>query len=242
MPRSIGFVLQIDPERKTIMEYSDLNESVLFKGVPEKELREILTAVPYRVQSFDKGEVIFHLMEEASRIGLILEGRVQAQKLYPNGSQINVTIRRPGEMIGPAAAFARNHKYPCDIVSLEESRIMMFSREDILLLMQKDIRIMRNFMAELATASYMLQQRLELLSYSGIAQKAAFYLLIKSRQSGKAEIKIPGSVTSWAMSMNVSRTSLHRELRKLEEEGVISYAPPAIKINDYDALEEVLGR
>ena len=119
MPRSIGFVLQIDPERKTIMEYSDLNESVLFKGVPEKELRDILTAVPYRVQSFDKGEVIFHLMEEASRIGLILEGRVQAQKLYPNGSQISVTIRRPGEMIGPAAAFARNHKYPCDIVSLE---------------------------------------------------------------------------------------------------------------------------
>lgn len=145
-------------------------------------------------------------------------------------------------MIGPAAAFARNQKYPCDIVSMEPSTIMMFSREDVLLLMQKDIRIMRNFMAELATASYMLQQRLELLSYSGIAQKAAFYLLIKSRQSGKAEIRIPGSVTSWAMSMNVSRPSLHRELRKLESEGIISYKPPIIQINDFEALMEVLGK
>ena len=224
------------------MEYSVLEKSVLFTGVTAKELREILTTVPHRIQSYGKEETIFYSMEEAARIGLILDGSVQAQKLFPNGSQINVSVRRRGEMIGPAAAFARNQKYPCDLVSLEESTIMMFSREDVLLLMQKDIRIMRNFMAELATASYMLQQRLELLSYSGIAQKAAFYLLIKSRQSGKAEIRIPGSVTSWAMSMNVSRPSLHRELSKLEAEGVISYTPPIIKINDFEALLEVLGR
>ena len=223
------------------MEYSVLEKSVLFAGVPADELRETLTTVPHRIQSYDKSETIFYSMEEATRIGLILDGSVQAQKLFPNGSQINVSVRRRGEMIGPAAAFARNQKYPCDIVSLEESTIMMFRREDVLLLMQKDIRIMRNFMAELATASYMLQQRLELLSYSGIAQKAAFYLLIKSRQSGKTEIKIPGSVTSWAMSMNVSRPSLHRELRKLEAEGIILYAPPIIKINDFEALMEVLG-
>ena len=223
------------------MEYSVLEKSVLFTGVSAKELRETLTTVPHRIQSYDKGETIFYSMEEATRIGLILDGSVQAQKLFPNGSQINVSVRKRGEMIGPAAAFARNQKYPCDIVSLEESTIMMLSREDVLLLMQKDIRIMRNFMAELATASYMLQQRLELLSYSGIAQKAAFYLLVKSRQSGKVEIRIPGSVTSWAMSMNVSRPSLHREFRKLEAEGIISYAPPVIKINDFDALLEVLG-
>ena len=43
------------------------------------------------------------------------------------------------------------------------------------------------------------------------------------------------------MSMNVSRPSLHRELRKLEAEGIISYKPPIIKINDFEALEEVLG-
>ena len=223
------------------MEYYVLEKSVLFTGVSADELRETLTTVPHRIQSYDKGETIFYSMEEATRIGLILDGSVQAQKLFPNGSQINVSVRKRGEMIGPAAAFARNQKYPCDIVSLEESTIMMFSREDVLLLMQKDIRIMRNFMAELATASYMLQQRLELLSYSGIAQKAAFYLLIKSRQSGRAEIRIPGSVTSWAMSMNVSRPSLHRELRKLESEGIISYKPPIIQINDFEALEEVLG-
>ena len=224
------------------MDYSVLEKSTLFSGVPAKELRDDLEAVPHHIQCYDKGEIVFHLMEDANRIGVVLEGRVQAQKPFPNGSQINVSIRNPGELIGPAAVFSRSEKYPCDVVSLEPVTIMMFRREDILLLLQKDLRIMKNFMAELATATYMLQQRLELLSYSGIAQKAAFYLLIHTRQSGKNVIRIPDSVSNWAMIMNVSRSSLHRELKKLEAEGIISYDPPTIEIHDPERLQGVLSK
>ena len=224
------------------MDYSVLEKSTLFSGVPTKELRDDLEAVPHHIQCYDKDETVFHLMEDANRIGVILEGRAQAQKPFPNGSQVNVSVRNPGEMIGPAAVFSRRQKYPCDVVSLEPSTIMMFRREDILLLLQKDLRIMKNFMAELATATYMLQQRLELLSYSGIAQKAAFYLLIQARQSGNNAIRIPESVSNWAMIMNVSRSSLHRELKKLEVDGIISYDPPTIKIHDPEALQNVLSK
>ena len=224
------------------MDYSVLEKSTLFSGVPAKELRDDLEAVPHHIQCYDKGETVFHLMEDANRIGVVLEGRVRAQKPFPNGSQINVSIRNPGELIGPAAVFSRSQKYPCDVVSLEPVTIMMFRREDILMLLQKDLRIMKNFMAELATATYMLQQRLELLSYSGIAQKAAFYLLINTRQSGKNVIRIPDSVSNWAMIMNVSRSSLHRELKKLEAEGIISYDPPTIEIHDPERLQGVLSK
>ena len=224
------------------MDYSVLEKSTLFSGVPTKELRDDLEAIPHHIQCYDKGETVFHLMGDANRIGVILEGRVQAQKPFPNGSQVNVSVRNPGEMIGPAAVFSKSQKYPCDVVSLEPTTIMMFRREDILLLLQKDLRIMKNFMAELATATYMLQQRLELLSYSGIAQKAAFYLLIQARQSGKNVIRIPDSVSNWAMMMNVSRSSLHRELKELEGKKIISYAPPVIEILDQAALQDVLSR
>ena len=42
--------------------------------------------------------------------------------------------------------------------------------------------------------------------------------------------------------MNVSRPSLHRELRKLEEAGIIAYVPPVITIIDVDALQDVLSK
>ena len=224
------------------MDYTVLENSALFSGIPTKELCNDLNTVPHHIQRYDKGETIFHLMENASRIGIVLEGNVQAQKPFPNGSQINVSVRKAGELIGAAAAFSRSQKYPCDVVALESATILFFQREDILLLLQKDLRIMKNFISELATASFMLQQRLELLSYNGIAQKAAFYLLIQARQSGKNVIKIPGSVSNWAMIMNVSRSSLHRELKKLEADGLIAYAPPVIEIHDFEALQNVLSK
>ena len=170
------------------MDYTVLERSTLFHGINAKDLRGILESVSHHIQCYDKDEVIFHLMEEADRIGIILEGRAQAQKPFPNGSQVNVSIRNPGEMIGPAAVFSASHRYPCDMMAIEAVTLMVFRKKDLLQLMQKDIRILENFTREIASATYMLQQRLELLSYSGIAQKAAFYLLMQRRKTGSQGI------------------------------------------------------
>ena len=223
------------------MNYSVLEASSLFKGIPAKELRDDLEATPHHIQCYDREETIFFLMEEASRVGLVLEGRVQAQKSFPNGSQVNVSVRGQGELIGPAAVFSTARKYPCDVVAAEPATVMMFRRDDLVSLMQMDVRILDNMMTEIASATYMLQQRLELLSYHGIAQKAAFWLLTQARQTGKNQVLIPGSVSSWAMMMNVSRPSLHRELKNLELRDMISYTPPVILIRDAEKLQEILG-
>ena len=177
------------------MDYSVLEKSPLFSGIPAAELRELLETTPHHIQCYDKGEMVFQLMEPATRIGIILEGRVEAQKAFLNGSQVNMSVRNPGEMIGPAAVFSQSHTYPCDIVSLDPVTVMMFRRNDVFSLMQKDLRILENFTTEIASATYMLQQKLELFSYSGIAQKAAFWLLTQARQTGKDNVCIPGSVS-----------------------------------------------
>ncbi len=223
------------------MDDSVLENSTLFRGVPAKDLRAYLEETPHHIQCYDKEETIFHLMDPASRIGIILEGRVEVQKSFPNGSQVNVSVRIPGELIGPAAVFSKTQRYPCDIVALEPTTLMMFRKEDLLSLMQKEIRILQNFTTEVASATYMLQQRLELLSYSGIAQKAAFWLLMQIRQTGKTTVNIPDSISKWAMMMNVSRPSLHREIKKLEEEGIIRYTGKTIEVLNPDELQSVLS-
>ncbi len=224
------------------MDYSVLEKSDLFAGVSAADLRCVLEEIPHHIQCYDKGETIFRLLEEANRIGIILEGKVEAQKPFPNGSQINVSVRVPGETIGPAAVFSKNHKYPCDMVALMPVAVMMFRKEDLIRMMQKNVRILENLTAEIATATYMLQQKLELLSYNGIAQKAAFWLLMQVRQSGKDTVRIPDSVSKWAMLMNVSRPSLHRELKKLQDRGIILYDSSAIKILNAKALYDILGQ
>ena len=224
------------------MYFSLLKKSALFKGIAVKELRELLKEIQPRIQNYKKGETVFHIMDPALRIGIVLEGRVEIQKSFPNGNQINVSVREAGDMIGAAAAFSQSGVYPCDIVSLEPATVLMFRKEDLLSLMQADVRVLQNFTTEIASAAFMLHQRLELQSYSGIAQKAAFWLLTQARQTGKKKIPVPESISRWAMLMNVSRPSLHRELKKLEEQGIISYKAPVVIIQNAEALQSVLSR
>ena len=223
------------------MDFKVLERSSLFRGVPSDKLRELLDETPYQIRHCHKDETVFHLMDKASRVGIILAGQIQAQKTFPNGSQVNVSVRIPGEMVGPAAVLSVTGRYPCDIVSTETSDIMMFQKEDLLQLLQKDLRILENFTAEMASATYMLQQRLELFSYNGIAQKSAFYLLTQARQSGKNTVPVPESITKWAMLMNVSRPSLHRELKGLKVKGFIRTVGHTIEILNPGALQDILG-
>lgn len=60
------------------MDYSVLEKSTLFSGLPAKTIREVLEAVQHHIQCYDNCETIFPLMEDASRLGIILEGRVEA--------------------------------------------------------------------------------------------------------------------------------------------------------------------
>lgn len=154
---------------------------------------------------------------------------------------MSVTLRRQGDLLGQAAAFSAMRRYPCDLVANERSKVLILKREELLSLMRKDSRVMESFIIAIASVTYMLQRRLELTGFRGIAQKAAFWLLMKSEESGEKKIRIPGSVSNWASLMNVSRPSLHRELRKMEEKGLISYAPPEIAILDSRGLRALLG-
>ena len=219
---------------------SVLKRCHLFRGLSDSEIESVLGRTPHATQIFEKDEPVFRLMDAADRVGVILEGRVQAQKIFPNGGQVNVSVRAAGELIGPAATFSAQGRYPCEIIALERTEVLMIGRDAVIALLQADGRIMANFLSELASATFLLQQRLELLSYNAIHQKIAFYLLLHFMQTGSRRVPIPESMTKWALMMNVSRPSLHRELKKMETQGAVRYAPPVIEILNPDALQKML--
>lgn len=221
------------------MNYIVLENSSIFNGLTREEIEHAIDSVSYHVEHYKKDTVIFRAMGKADQIGIILSGKAEAQKTFPTGSQVNVSIRTAGDLIGSAAAFSKAGRYPCNVVALEETSVLLFRKNDLLLLMA-DRRILDNFLQHLATATFMLQQKIELFSYSGIAQKTAFYLLMFHNQTGNTVFHIPKSVTNWAMMMNVSRPSLHRELTKMENTGLIKYTPPVIEILDIRRLEQLL--
>ena len=224
------------------MQFDSLEQSWLFRGLSAHQIQSLLSDIPYFTQNYEKDEIIFYPLEMADRIGVILRGKVQSYKLFPNGKQFNVTIRAVGDIIGPAAALSVQGRYPFGVATMEHTEVLMFRRESFLCLLRKDPRLAENALSEISSIVFMLQQRLELLSYHGIDQKIAFYLLMASKESGKATVLIPGSMTKWASMMNVSRPSLYRELKRLDGQSLLRFTAPEIQILDAPALEKLLRK
>lgn len=222
------------------MDVSALSSCRLFSGFSENEIENLLGTVTFTIRHYEKDQPVFHLMDEADQVAIVLLGSIQAQKIFPSGNAMQMTVGQRGDMLGQAAMFSRQRRYPCELVALEPTELLMLDRANMLKLLHADVRLLNQFLSELATSTFQLQWRIELLSYSGIQQKVAFYLLSHAMQTGSQVVRIPGSITSWALNMNVSRPSLHRELRAMEERGLLSVSAPDITILDAQALRALL--
>ena len=223
------------------MDCQVLKKCALFRNVPEDDLMKILQGFECNVRVLGGGGGVGRVGGGGGGVGGVGGGGSGGIKTFPDGSEMSVTLRRQGDLLGQAAAFSAMRRYPCDLVANERSKVLILKREELLSLMRKDSRVMESFIIAIASVTYMLQRRLELTGFRGIAQKAAFWLLMKSEEMGKKRIMLPGSVSNWAAMMNVSRPSLHRELRKMENDGLISYAPPEIEILNAEGLKALLG-
>lgn len=84
-----------------------------------------------------------------------------------------------------------------------------------------------------------LENRVELFTFYSIQKKIAFSLLNDFAIEDQS-ILIPFSKTTWAEYLNVSRTSLSRELKNLCDAGTIKVNGRRITILQMDMLEAVL--
>ena len=94
------------------MDFHILASSWLFQGLSADRIKELFQGIPSIIQRYEKDETIFQPLETADRVGVVLKGSVQSYKLFPNGSQVNVTVRPAGDIIGSAAALSVQKSIP----------------------------------------------------------------------------------------------------------------------------------
>jgi CRP-like cAMP-binding protein len=85
-----------------------------------------------------------------------------------------------------------------------------------------------------------LNRKLELLMLKGMREKIASYLINESGERGSSMFQIILNRTELADYLNVSRTSMCRELARMKEEGLIDYYGNSFKIMNKKLLAECL--
>lgn len=217
-----------------------LAKCILFKGVEKEDIINNLSKIPYKIETYKKDQVIAIEGDDCNSLGIILNGRIEIQKIFPSGQVTTINSFKEGNIFGESLVFSDRHTYPATISAMEKSEIMFIKKEDIVKLCMLNSQILTNFVTVLSRRILMLNERISNLSQDTIRKKIASYLLLEYKKQKSLTIILPYTRKKMAELLNVPRPSLSRELIKMKEENIIDFNKNEINILDIDILEEIM--
>ncbi len=220
---------------------SVLKKSVLFKDKEPDEIESLLIGISFRIESFTENDVIFSPIQNADKMGIILSGAVDVQKLFPTGKVVIIERKKNADLIAEASMFSRLDYYSDTFVACKPCEVLLITKNDLLKLFELDNTILLNYLEHVSNSTLILKNKIGILSLDSIRAKIAGYLIYDYKMNGSHMITLPFSKKEWAEYMDVSRTSLSRELRGLESEGILSFDKRTIEIKEMDGLKDILS-
>lgn len=217
-----------------------LGRCPIFRSLDRDEIQRLFQTVAYARRTFEKNEPIYRAGDPAYHIGVILSGRIEIRKYLSSGNQLSVFQRTGGEVLGGSIVFSSDPRYPCEVVAKEKSELLFIEKDKILDMALKHATIALNILRISADRIMQFEKRLELSSYYSIQKKIAFSLLHDFELDTAQTATLPFSKTTWSEYLNVSRTSLSRELKSLCDQGIIRMEGNTFTVLNRGLLEALL--
>lgn len=218
-----------------------LSKCPLFKGVTPDELNELLSDLPYQVKKYSKGQLIAQSGDKCNSLMIMLKGSVKGEMLDFSGKSIKIEDIEPPKPLATAFIFGQNNACPVNIVANNDVEIFNLPKESMILLLQKSVPFLNNFMNTISNRAQFLSDKIRFLSFQTIRGKLAHYLL-QLAGPVDGEIILPKSQEELANLFGVTRPSLGRTLRELHHEGFIEAKGKSVKILNRKGLIGLLKK
>lgn len=219
--------------------YDILSRSPLFKGLPPLKIEELLKKVPHRFIRHKKGDVIALRGDPCERLLVLVTGSVRGEMADMNGKTIEVERIPAPRPLAPAFIFGNNNFYPVDVTAERDVTLLSIPKSSLLSLNRLNMEILRNYLDLLSNRTHFLTERLFFMSLKTIRQKFAQYI-VNLLKPGESKVTLPRSHQELSDFFGVSRPSLARVIRELEEEHLIQHNRREIFVMDLEKLKDIL--
>jgi len=217
-----------------------LMDNELFNTIDEETLIKIMNNIKYSIVSYQRGEILFQEEESCNAIGLIVEGMINIERIYPNGKGVVMSKFKVGDVFGEALLFSKTIKYPATIIALTDCKVLYLPKEEVVRMFSMESKVMENFMMLLSEKIIILNNKIRSISLKYVKQKVVDYILKEYMNEENKEINLKYSKEEIAADRGIPRPSLSRELIKLRDEGLIEFSRNKIVVLDIDKLEDIL--
>jgi len=212
-------------------------ETLLFKGLPEKQLKEIeKIAVNRRLK---KGEAIFSEGADGKGFYLVADGMVKIFKVSSEGKEQILHIFGPGEPFGEVPVFS-GQKFPANAQAISESRLLFFPRTAFVDLISSNPSLSLNMLAVLSRRLRQFTVQIENLSLKEVPGRLAGYLIYLADEQGREDSVMLGiSKGQLASLLGTIPETLSRIFAKMNSQNLIEVKDRHIQLLNKRGLEQL---
>ncbi len=205
----------------------NLSNTLLFRGLREKEIDSLLRCLNAAKRSYKKGEVILSEGNITENIGVVLSGRaiISCSDIWGNSSILSDVP--PGSVFGEVYACIPGQPMLVTVSAAEDTSILFMNVGRVLTTCTNacpfHVTLVRNLLTVCAHKSLQLSQRIQHTSSKSIRGRLMSYFSECAKQFGSNSFLIPYNRQQLADYLNVDRSTMCNELSKMQKDGVIEY-------------------
>ena len=204
-----------------------LAKTKLFAGVNETEIGAMLSCLQARVQTYKKGEYVFHQGEKLDTITVLVEGCLHIQRDDYWGNRSIMNVIGVGEMFGEAYVAPESGALFNDVIAVEDSTVLFFDVKRTLTTCTSACRfhtmVVQNLFFAISEKNLKLVQKLGHMSKRSTREKLMSYLSEEAKKQNSATFSIPFNRQQLADFLSVDRSAMSNELCKMRDEGLLEF-------------------
>ena len=223
------------------MDVERLRKVALFANLSETTLTRVVAAAAVMRYAPDE-----HILLEGDpcRAGyFIMEGAVRVYRVSQEGREQVLVRLGPGQAFNTVPVFEPDGRNPANAVALTEVTLCVLLKEDFLQLVRTHGDLAMVVLGDFAQRLSHLTNLVEGLALHSVQERLARFLLDAAPQKdGTSEEVREWTQQQIAVHLGTVRDMVGRELRALEEAGLIRLERGRIVLLSRDELERIAGR
>jgi len=212
----------------------------LFRCFTPEMQNEVLRSLDYRIDEYSKGEVIAQQGTICKYLHLLLKGKLNVDVIDVSGNEVRVeTIHAPRSFATPHI-FAEKNTFPATFTVVEDITLLRATKESVFALMKAIPQFLQNFLCVSTGCNKCTLTRLRVLTFRSIRTRFIYYLF-EHLKDGSDTIELNDhNLVQLSEYLGVTRPALSKEIKKLSDEGHLSFAHRKVKILNRQALSHML--
>lgn len=207
-----------------------LSQAILLQELNPKDIRGYIKEGLFKIKSYKENTVIHFEGEPCTKLEIILSGEVAVERLDESGGLLTIAKFIDDDILGGNLLFSKTPSFPMTITAHKPSTIVEIEKELLFKLFVENPSFLRKYLEYVSDHTSILGFKIKHYVKKTIRENLMSFLNHECEKRNSKRIELNMTKKALADIIGVQRTSLSRELAKMQKDGLIVFDSESITL------------